>query len=225
MIKNILIDLDNTLIDFNECARHAIIEGFEKFGARYTDETFPTFLRENNKLWASHERGEIDRAYIRANRWNIIFEKLGIECDGPAMETFFEDYIAHSAYPVEYAYELLDYLKDKYNLYIVSNGFRAVQQSRLQKGDFRKYFKDVFVSEDAGAPKPSKEFFGYCFKKLGGASVDECILIGDSLTADILGGNDYGIKTVWFDRTGETPDGSKIPTYTVKKLEEIKKIL
>ncbi len=225
MIKNILIDLDNTLIDFNECARHAIIDGFGKFGVEYTDDALPVFLRENNKLWASHERGEIDRAYIRANRWNIIFAKLGIVYDGPTMELFFEDYIAKSAYPVEGAYELLDYLKEKYDLYIVSNGFRAVQQSRLQKGDFNKYLKGVFVSEDAGAPKPSKEFFDYCFGKLGGVSVDECILIGDSLTADILGGNGYGIKTVWFDRTGETPDGDKIPTYTVKKLEEIKNIL
>ena len=225
MKKILLIDLDNTLIDFNECARHSIINIFDKLGFEYSPKVFETFIDENVKIWKRLEKGEITKPQLRANRWNIILGRLGIDYDGTIIEEMFENGVAEGAYAVEGAYDILEYLKPKYKLYIVSNGFRYVQESRLKIGDFNKYFEDIFVSEDIGIPKPAKEFFDYCFHKLGNPDKDKIMLIGDSLSADIKGGNDYGIDTIWFNKNGEENSSSVSPTYTVNKLSDIKKIL
>lgn len=225
MKKKILIDLDNTLIDFNECARHSIMNIFDDLGFRYDENVFNTFITENVKIWKRLENGEIDKAYLRANRWNIILGKLGIDYDGTIIEERFENGVAQGAYAVEGAYDLLDYLYGKYDLYIVSNGFRFVQESRLKIGNFNKYFKDVFVSEDIGVQKPGIEFFEYCFNKMGNPPKDEAILIGDSLSADIKGGNIFKIDTIWFNKNGDSPDKTIVPTYIVNSLAEIKSIL
>lgn len=225
MKKILLIDLDNTLIDFNECARHSIMNAFEKLGFDYSPVVFDTFIEENVKIWKRLERGEITKPELRANRWNIILARLGINFDGTILEEMFENGVAQGAYAVTGAYDLLDYLKDKYEMYIVSNGFRFVQESRLKIGDFNKYFNNIFVSEDIGIPKPAKEFFDYCFKSLDNPDKNDVILIGDSLSADIKGGNDYGIDTIWFNKNGEENLSAITPTYTVNKLSEIKNIL
>ena len=137
----------------------------------------------------------------------------------------FENGVAKGAYAVDGAYDLLDYLYGKYKLYIVSNGFRFVQESRLKIGDFEKYFDGVFVSEDIGIPKPAKEFFDYCFERLGNPPKGDTLLIGDSLSADIIGGINYGIDTIWFNKNGDPLPEDIEPTYIVNKLEEIMEIL
>ncbi len=225
MKKYILIDLDNTIIDFNECARHSIISIFEKFNLPYSENVFKTFIEENVKIWKRLEKGEITKDQLRANRWNIILGKLGIDFDGPTIEDLFEKGVAMGAYPVEGAYEMLDYLSGKYDLYIVSNGFRFVQESRLKIGDFNKYFKDVFVSEDVGVQKPGIEFFEYYYEKIGKPEKSEIILIGDNLQADILGGNNFGIDTVWFNKSCDELIAGVEPTHIIDRLSAIKGIL
>ena len=225
MKKIVLLDLDNTLIDFNECARHSIMNIFNELGFTYTENVFETFICENVKIWKRLEKGEITKSDLRANRWNIILGKLGIDYDGTIIEEKFENGVAQGAYAVDGAYELLDYLYPKYELYIVSNGFRFVQESRLKIGDFRKYFKDIFLSEDVGVQKPAKEFFDYCFEKLKQPEKEDVILIGDSLSADIIGGLNYGIDCIWFNKNNDKISEDIKPTYIVDKLCDIEKIL
>ncbi len=225
MKKTILMDLDNTIIDFNECARHSIMGIFEDLGFPYNENVFNTFITENVKIWKRLELGEIDKPFLRANRWNIILDKLGIDYDGTIIEERFENGVAMGAYPVDGAYELLDYLHKKYDIYVVSNGFRFVQESRIKIGNYGKYFKDIFLSEDIGIQKPDLRFFDYCYKNIGSPPKDELILIGDSLSADIKGGNDFGIDTIWFNKNGDPESDTIRPTYTVNKLKNIDKIL
>ena len=221
----VLLDIDNTLIDFNECARHSIIKIFNDFNLPYSDNVFRTFIEENIKIWKRLEKGEITKAYLRANRWNIILEKLNIIADGPVIEELFEKGISESAYEVTGAKDLLDYLYKKHDLYVISNGFRAVQENRLTLSNFKNYFKGTFFSEDIGISKPQKEFFDYCFEQLNNPKKDDVILIGDSISADIIGGNNYNIKTIWFNKNNEKcPDNVK-PTYIVKTLSEIQNII
>jgi len=221
----VLLDLDNTLIDFNECARQSIIKIFNNFNLPYTEDVFKTFTDENIKIWKRLEKGEITKAYLRANRWNIILEKLNLVADGPAIEELFEKGIAKSAYEVTGAKELLEYLYKNHDLYVVSNGFRKVQENRLNISNFKKYFKGMFFSEDIGISKPQKEFFDYCFSELKNPKKENVILIGDSISADIFGGNNYNIKTIWFNKNNEKcPDNVK-PTYIVRTLNEIQSII
>lgn len=225
MKKIILLDLDNTIIDFNECARHSIMGIFDKLGFEYTESVFKTFIEENTKIWKRLEKGEITKPFLRANRWNIILEKLGISYDGTIIEEMFENGVAQGAYPVEYAYELLDYLYNKYDIYVVSNGFRFVQESRVKIGGYDKYFKELFLSEDIGIQKPDIKFFDYCYEKLGYPHKEDLILIGDSLSADIKGGNNFEIDTIWFNKNNEMLKDDIKPTYTVTSLKEIENIL
>lgn len=225
MKRIVLLDLDNTIIDFNECARRSIMGIFEDLGFRYDDSVFETFITENVKIWKRLELGEIDKAYLRANRWNIILQKLGIDYDGTIIEERFENGVALGAYPVDGAYELLDYLYDKYDLYVVSNGLKFVQESRVKIGKYDKYFKALFLSEDVGIQKPDIRFFDYCYEKLGFPPKNELILIGDSLSADIKGGNNFGIDTIWFNKNGEENLTDIKPTYIVNTLKEIESIL
>ena len=225
MKKIILIDLDNTIIDFNECARHSIMGIFEDLGFHYDENVFETFITENVKIWKRLERGEIDKPYLRANRWNIILGKLGIEYDGTIIEERFENGVAKGAYPVEYAYELLEYLYSKYDLYVVSNGFRFVQESRVKIGKFDKYFKELFLSEDIGIQKPDIRFFNYCYEKIGCPPKEDLILIGDSLSADIKGGNNFEIDTIWFNKNSDPESDTIKATYTVTHLKEIENLL
>lgn len=225
MKKIILMDLDNTIIDFNECARHSIMDIFADLGFHYDENVFETFITENVKIWKRLELGEIDKPYLRANRWNIILGKLGIKYDGTIIEERFENGVAKGAYPVEYAYELLEYLYKKYDIYVVSNGFRFVQESRVKIGRYDKYFKELFLSEDIGIQKPDIRFFDYCYEKIGCPPKGDLILIGDSLSADITGGNNFGIDTIWFNKNNDSPSEIVKPTYTVNKLKEIENIL
>lgn len=219
------MDLDNTIIDFNECARHSIMNIFADLGFHYDEHVFETFITENVKIWKRLELGEIDKPYLRANRWNIILGKLGIKYDGTIIEERFENGVAKGAYPVEYAYELLEYLYKKYDIYVVSNGFRFVQESRVKIGKYDKYFKELFLSEDIGIQKPDIRFFDYCYEKIGCPPKEDLILIGDSLSADIKGGNNFEIDTIWFNKNSDPESDTIKATYTVNKLEEIQNIL
>lgn len=224
MITDILIDLDNTLIDFNACVKISMRELFPEYGLVFKDEYFDTFLEINNDLWRKIERGELTKTHFREIRWNTIFNKIGLECDGIAFEKEFEKGIAEGTEPVEGAVELLSYLHKKYRIHIVTNGFTETQKHRLEKGGYAEYIDSVFVSESFGVQKPQKGFFDCCFGLLGDVRPENCVLIGDSLSADISGGVSYGIKTVWFNRGGENA-GDIRPDHTVTSLSEIFNIL
>ena len=225
MVTTLLIDLDNTLVDFNKCAEYAMRTYFPKFGLEYKENMIDIFIKTNDSLWKKIEKGELTKNRLREIRWNLVFENLGLSGDGPAFEEIFENSIANTAFPVDGAEDILKYLSEKYTLCIVTNGFEKVQTNRMKISGFDRFFKHIFISEKIGHQKPSKEFFDGCFSELGNPKKDDVVLIGDSLSADIKGGVSYGIKTVWFDRKGETPSSENTPDYTVHSLEEIKNIL
>ena len=204
MITTVFIDIDNTLLDFDVCATYAMSKGLEKYGKHYENGLFECFKKI---------------------RWNLVFDAFGIKgIDGPEFEEVFHDFLAVSAEPVSGAHELLTYLCGKYKLFATSNGPFKQQDFRLEKADMKKYFSGLFISEAVGAMKPSKEYFDYCIENAN-ARKDEIVLIGDSLTADIAGGRNAGIKTVWFNHDRTDIPENKIWDYYVESLDEIKNIL
>ena len=225
MITNVLIDVDNTLLDFNKCAEEAIKIGFSKWNIEYNEKVFPVFLEVNDSLWQKIETGEIDKPTLYQLRWKTIFERLGIDADGPVFEQDFRNIFSESKEPVDGAYDILDYLSGKYTVSVASNASYWQQMKRLTNSDMLKYFANIFNSEQIGYPKPEKKFFDACFEKLGNIPKDEVIIIGDSLSADINGGAAYGIKTLWFNYGKiPVPKESKAD-FIVKSLDEIKNIL
>lgn len=226
MIRSVLIDIDNTLLDFAKSAEKAISTLFKEKQFEYNENVMPTFHRINDELWHQIEQKIITKQEMYGLRWKNVFSALGIDnYDSDKFELEFRSTLSGIAEPVDNAFGMLEYLYGKYKLYAASNSSYEHQIKRLTSSDMLRYFDDVFVSEKVGALKPAKEFFEFCQINTQSSSKDEMILIGDSITADILGGFDYGIKTVWYNPNGlEIPESPR-PDYTINDLLEIKNIL
>lgn len=224
-IKVILLDIDNTILDFNKSAKKAVEIAFNICGLEYNDNTFNVFIEQNDKLWQKIERGELTRQELHKIRFQTIFNVLGIKGDGEKTEIEFRKALFNIAEPVDGALEIVKYLSSKYKVYSASNAIYNQQINRLNIAGMFKYFSGFFVSEIIGHQKPTKEFFDYCFKNLNGIKKEQAIMIGDSLTADILGAKNYGIKSVWFNRKAQKNVQKITPDFTVDNLEQIKNIL
>lgn len=225
MIKIVLIDVDNTLLDFNKCASISMRKAFDGVGLIAPDNLETEFHKVNNALWQGIEKGTVTKEELHDNRWNMILRNIGIEYDGVALEKLFRKYLDESHEPVDGAVEILKYLSSKYRVFAASNAFYSQQSNRLRVSGMSEYIEDIFVSEKIGYEKPTEAFFDKCFELMGEPLRNEVIIIGDSLTADIEGGVRYGIKTCWFNPNKyEAPNGYRID-YIVSSLKEIEKYL
>ncbi len=224
MLKAILVDIDNTLLDFNACTLKAMKECFSEYGLSYKEEYYDIFRRINNAMWEEVEKGTLTVPRLYEIRWNTIFSELGIVADGISFEKKFHRYIETGYEKIEGAEELLSYLSEKYFVAAASNAPYEQQKGRLFSAGLLPFIKELFVSEKIGAQKPSPEFFDYCVNSLG-IPREEIIIIGDSLSADIKGGIAAGIKTCWFNPEEKALPEGVTPDFQIKKLEEIKKIL
>ena len=225
MIRTILIDIDNTLLDFHKCADGCIRQGFQELGLPYTDRTFPTFITINDELWRDIEQGRLTREGLRLIRWDRIFRALGLSADGPAFEDRFSSLLFESHEPVEGALEALRYLSGKYAVYAASNASYAQQRHRLELAGMLPYVREIFASREIGAAKPSPAFFAACLERIGNPSKDEVLLLGDSLTADVAGGIAFGLHTGWYNHAGESHDIALPVNFIVDRLSQIPQYL
>lgn len=208
-LKAVFVDIDNTLLSFDEYVRQTMKSGFEHFGLKpYEPYMYDIFEKENNALWQKIEQGTLTFPELQKVRWNLVFEKLEISFDGPVFEKYFRKALHESAIEEPGAREMLAYLKSKYILCVASNGPYEQQVHRLELADMRKYFDYVFVSEKIGVSKPAREFFETAFEQLNENRTEkissaETMIIGDSLTSDMAGGLQYGMKTCYYRRNSE----------------------
>lgn len=229
-MKAIFIDIDNTLLDFDEYVRTTMAEGFAHFGLpAYRPEMYHTFTTENNKLWRRIEEGTLTFEELQKIRWSRIFDALGIAFDGPTFEHYFRTAIFESAIPVPGAVPLLQSLSRHSILCAASNGPYEQQLHRLELGGMKQYFTHFFISQRIGAAKPAAAFFDTAFRELNEARPTpilprETLIIGDSLTSDIAGGLQYGMKTCYYRRPG-APAAPAGVDYTVTALSEIPALL
>lgn len=220
----VFIDIDDTLLDFTKCANDAIKSACNKFGVPYTTTLVDTFHPINLDLWHRLEKKEVTKEKLFDTRFQIVFDKLGIKADGIAFETAFRENFHESAIHVDGARDLLEYLRSKYKVYVASNASMHQQTNRMKKAKLDGYIDGYFVSEEIGFPKPQKEFFDACFKALPDVKPQDVVMIGDSLSADIKGACEYGLKTIWYNHRNEPTSDVKCD-YIVSRLSEVKNIL
>lgn len=235
MIKAVLFDIDNTLLDFDLCVQEAMKSGFEKFGlGLYEDYMFETFERINSQMWQEIEQNELTFEELLQTRWNRIFSALGISFDGCLFEDYFGEFLFDCAICVDGAGEILDYLKNRCILCVASNGPYEQQVNRLKKANLLSYFSKLFISEKIGASKPSEKFFSYCINELNEEKriqnetailPCEIIMIGDSLTSDIAGAAKSGLKTCYFNKRMNKKADGLTADYSIDALDDIRKIL
>lgn len=224
----VLMDIDGTLLDFNKAEVLGVREVMKAYGVEPSEEKEEVYHRINQSLWKSFERGEIPKQQIMDTRFSLFFGELGVQADGILAEKLYRDQLDQGAFLLPGALEICQYLSGKYPLYVVTNGVSATQHKRLGLSGLKPYFKDIFVSEDAGSQKPQKEFFEYCFSRMPGYMPGDMIIIGDSLTSDIKGGCAAGTDTCWYHPEGgeksDLPEGVRVD-YEVKDLMDLKNIL
>ncbi len=224
MIKTVLLDLDDTILDFKMSERIALSKTLKKFGVEPTEEIIQKYSRYNISQWKRLERGEISREEVKVNRYKLLFDDIGVDISPKDATADYEENLAHGHYFVDGAEEMLNSLYKDYDLYLVSNGAKKVQEGRMSTAGINHCFKDIFISEVIGYEKPSVKFFDKVFETIGNVNKDETVIIGDSLTSDIMGGKNAKIKTVWFNPNG-LDCGDIVPDYQISSLNEIKPLL
>ena len=222
--KTILIDLDDTLLDFQKSEDVAIRTTIKTLGVEPTDEVVATYKQINLKYWKMFERGEIEREALLVARFKEFCGLLNITNKDFSLlnETYFH-YLSSTPFEIEGADEFLQKLSEKYNIYVITNGVKRVQTKRLSLVNITKYFKKIFISEEIGYQKPSIEYFDYVLNDLNLTNKDEILVIGDSLSSDIQGGINAGIDTMWYNPKGLRSNLNY--TYQISEYDDFFKII
>lgn len=224
MIKNIFIDVDQTILDFLRCEKEAVKETMAQFGVEPSDEKARRYSEINIGQWKLLEEKKITRAEVKWTRFKLFFDEEGKDVDAKKAADFYEEALLYKYYYLPGAEEAIKALSEKYDIYLATNGFARTQHIRVGGAGLDKYVKGLFISQEIGYDKPSKEYFDKCFAQIPGFKRDEAVMVGDSLTSDILGGKNAGLVTVWVNADGKDCGAIK-PDYIIKHISELDKIL
>ena len=224
-IRSILIDIDDTLLDFGQAEQAAIAKAYGDYGIDPSEKNIARYSVINQAQWEAMERGELSRQEVLLRRHELFFAELGVQIPLQEFEDCYRRYLGVGRYFMEGAEEMLRYLFPKYDLYIASNGVAETQYSRMASAGINKYFKAVFISEVTGSHKPEKAYFDYCFARMENFDPKTTLIIGDSLTGDMKGGLNAGIYTCWYNPKGKPGRADIVPHFEIRSLKEIPDIL
>ena len=225
MMEFLFLDLDDTILDFHKAERLAISRTFRSFGLEPTEQVLERYHVINRQHWERLERGELTRDQVLTGRFQMLFEELGIPAQPQAVAKGYEHNLGLGHYFLPGAKEALDTLRGKYRLFLASNGTASVQHSRLTSAGLYPYFEKVFVSQALGANKPSRAFFDACAAQIPGFDPRKALMVGDSLTSDILGGINAGMKTCWVCPPEAQGRPDIVPDYRIEALSQLPELL
>lgn len=225
MMEFVFLDLDDTILDFHKAERIALSKTLRDFGLEPTDAVLSRYHIINRQHWEALERGELTRDQVQEGRFRALFAELGRAVDAVAVTRAYESNLGIGHYFLPGAQEAVERLHEKYRLFLASNGTASVQHSRLTSAGLYPYFEKVFISQEIGFNKPSREYFDACFAQIPDFDPEKAIMVGDSLTSDILGGIRAGIKTCWVN-PGHLEARADIPAdYEIEALSQLESLL
>ncbi|MGN6292219.1 MAG: YjjG family noncanonical pyrimidine nucleotidase [Chitinophagaceae bacterium] len=228
--RHLFFDLDHTLWDFDANARVTLESLYEDLqlkerGVHDFELFYRNYLVHNDKLWERYRKGFIRQDELRVKRmWLALLDfKIADDELSKAMSILFLEKLPTRTILFPHTKEILQYLKDKsYQLHLITNGFEKVQHSKLKYSGLDTFFEEVITSEGSNSLKPNKEIFDYALHKTG-ATVNNSIMLGDTLDADIQGAINAGMDQVFVNHLGITEMEIK-PTYVVNSLKELEQI-
>ena len=224
MIEYLFLDLDDTILDFKKAEYIAIGKTIANFGVEPTDAVRHRYHEINKWHWEQLELGKLTRAEVLENRFKVLFAELGVEVDAAAVARTYEKNLSQGHWFLPGAEETVDFLSKKYRLFLASNGTASVQKGRMTSANLYRFFETVFVSQEIGHNKPSKAYFDACFATIPGFDREKAMIVGDSLSSDIKGGINAGIKTVWVN-PDHNPYGDIKPDYEIEALHQLPALL
>ncbi len=206
--KTLLFDADETLLDFHRSETEAVRESLSFFSLPSTDEVISKYSEINKEYWKMLERGEIEKQKLYPARWQSLINFYNFDCVAEEISNKYIERLATKSYLIDGALEFCQKLYGIYRMYIVTNGQKEIQRSRLFPSPIFKYFDGCFISEDIGYEKPSILYFDAISRLIPEYDPQTTIIIGDSLTSDMAGGINAGIDTCWYN-----PHKKVIPEY------------
>lgn len=222
----LLFDLDHTLLDFEAGEEVALSLLLDEFGFADQAAFKAVYKPMNQAMWKALERKEITKSELVNTRFSKAFAHFGIIVDGPTLAERFQFYMGQQGHAFEGALELLQTLQARgYQIYGATNGVAKIQEGRMKSSPIGPYFSQVFISEQLGTQKPDALFFEKIAEQIPGFSKEQALMIGDSLTADIAGGNAAGIDTVWYNPHGLENTSPASPTYIISTYQELLELL
>lgn len=225
MRPTVFLDLDDTLLDFHKAESVAIRRTLRAVGAPDTDEVAARYSAINDAHWKRLEKGELTRIQVLTGRFAQLFDELGIAFSPEEAWHVYEGNLSEGHWFIDGAEALLQTLAPHYTLCLASNGTASVQDKRIESAGIAPYFEKIFISQRVGVNKPATAFFDHCFTALPHADRARAIIVGDSLTSDILGGRNAGIATCWFNPHGLPRRADILPDYEIAALSELPPLL
>ncbi len=217
----IIFDADDTLFSFD--SGRGLKNLFQTYDVEFTDQDFADYQAVNKPLWVEYQDGKITATQLQVRRFMHWSARLNI----PA-ERLNDEYLAAMAEicePLPGAAALLNSLKGKVRLAIITNGFTRLQQIRLQRTGFSDYFDALVISEQLGIAKPDRAIFDYTLQQLGSPAAGRVLMVGDTPESDIAGGINAGMKTCWLDHGTRTLPDNLRPDWQVRDLSELQALL
>jgi len=225
MIEFLFLDLDDTILDFHKAERIAIRKTLLDFGVEPTEEILARYHVINKWHWEQLELGKLTRKQVQEERFHVLFSELGREVDGEKIAKTYMENLAIGHYFLPGAEEAVIELHKKYRLFLASNGNASVQKGRMTSANLYRFFEQVFVSQEVGFDKPSKAYFDACFARIPGFDPRKAIMVGDSLTSDIRGGINAGLRTVWVNPDHKENHTDIRPDYEIGSITQLARLL
>ncbi|EFL94771.1 HAD superfamily hydrolase [Pediococcus acidilactici] len=225
MLKYAIFDLDDTLLDFKKGERIKATEVLRKYGVQDLTTGLATYTKINQQVWEAIEQGA-PRDQVLKTRFSKTFAALGVDGDGVAAEREYRQRLATSYYQFEGAQALLRDLKSAgIRLMVGTNGVKKTQLSRLAGSKLDQYFIDCFISEDVGYAKPDERFFAPIKHKYADMSFQNTAMVGDRLQSDILGANQAGFKSIWYNPQQIAVDAPIKPTAVAHSYDQLRELM
>ena len=225
MFEYLFLDLDDTILDFQKAEHIALSKTLREFGLEPTERVLKRYNLINKAHWEALERKELTREQVLVGRFQVLFEEMGITVEPVQVARAYEHNLSIGHWFLPGAEEAVERLSKKYKLYLASNGTAKVQAGRLASANISRFFEEVFVSQEIGANKPSPEYFERCFARIPGLDKSKTIMVGDSLTSDILGGQNVGIATCWVNPHHKQGREDIRVDYEIESLSQLEDLL
>lgn len=196
-IRILLMDIDDTLFDFQTGYKRALREALARFGVTCTPQLLSRYGAINDRLWERFERGEIEKDALYDERFRQLFDACGISASPSACNEAYHHALSLQHDLMPHCEQVLRQLHGPYEICIVTNGSTDIQTRRIADSGMAKYFDRVFISEQLGCKKPDREFYDRIFAVLGEENRACAVMIGDSLSSDMQGGRNAGLPTIF----------------------------
>lgn len=221
-----LFDLDDTLLDFKASERLSFFSSLQSLGVNSgLDDLFDQYQVINASLWKMFEHGQTTKEHLKVERFRHIFSANKIGIDPALASARYLDTLPETVVLIDYAVELCQWLSQRRELGIITNGIHYVQTLRIKNSALAPYISFVSVSEECGFAKPDVRFFEYSAKMARAFSKDRTLVVGDRLDADIQGAHNFGVDCGWFNPEGKMHPAQLTPTFNVKHLKELRDLL